>query len=601
MRLATITYAAYGATLVLTTVGAVTMLLASQAQDRERIAVAQRYQLDKATDEIEKDAYALTGRARLYAISGDPSHVVAYRSQAASLGTVERRVRGMADLGASPSEVQALRQGLAATDILRDEQQSAIDARSAGRVPDAMQILFGPEYQHQLELADAAITRFQDQLDQRTSDDVRSAESLARTWRTVSEAVLALTGLLFLSVLYFVFKRRVLRPVVKLSDVVGRLAAQDYGVEPPPLAQIDEIGDMAQAIRIFRENGLERQRLEEERARDRAMRDLLARLTNRLQGCDTLDDLAQVVVRFVPDLLPVAGGRLYLLDKSRGVLTELCCWLDPAGSTKEFPPLSCWALRRGSSHRLAGTQRDVPCLHLGDRVLADALCLPLIVQREAVGLLYLEPHGDIGAFDAAVEVYLPMLTENIGLAIGNLQLRESLREIASADALTGLANRRHLDAVFETESAKVTHEDAVLSCVMLDVDHFKQFNDRFGHDAGDAVLRAVGQVLRASVREGGLAFRYGGEEFALLLPGLDVERAQARAEVIRQRVAQISVAHEGVNLGPITLSAGVASTPLHCHPVKLIAAADAALLRAKQAGRDRVVTATVRDASELAA
>ncbi|MFN3435507.1 MAG: GGDEF domain-containing protein, partial [Sphingomonas sp.] len=128
-----------------------------------------------------------------------------------------------------------------------------------------------------------------------------------------------------------------------------------------------------------------------------------------------------------------------------------------------------------------------------------------------------------------------------------------------------------------------------------------QFNDRFGHDAGDAVLRAVGQVLRASVREGGLAFRYGGEEFALLLPGLDVERAQARAEVIRQRVAQISVAHEGVNLGPITLSAGVASTPLHCPPVKLIAAADAALLRAKQAGRDRVVTAAVRDASELAA
>jgi diguanylate cyclase (GGDEF)-like protein len=234
-------------------------------------------------------------------------------------------------------------------------------------------------------------------------------------------------------------------------------------------------------------------------------------------------------------------------------------------------------------------------------MVADALCLPLIVQREAVGLLYLEPHGDISAFDAAVEVYLPMLTENIGLAIGNLQLRESLREIASADALTGLANRRHLDAVFETESARATHEDAVLSCVMLDVDHFKQFNDRFGHDAGDAVLRAVGRVLRGSVREGGLAFRYGGEEFALLLPGLDVARAQARADVIRQRVAQISVAHEGVNLGPITLSAGVASTPLHCLPVKLIAAADAALLRAKQEGRDRVVTAAILGSSELAA
>jgi hypothetical protein len=114
MRLSTITNAAYGATLVLTIVAAGTMLLASQAQERERAAVAQRYLLDKATDGIEKKAYALTGRARLYVTSGDPTHAVAYRSEAASLSTVETRVRGMADLGALPSELQALRQGLAA-------------------------------------------------------------------------------------------------------------------------------------------------------------------------------------------------------------------------------------------------------------------------------------------------------------------------------------------------------------------------------------------------------------------------------------------------------------------------------------------------------
>jgi diguanylate cyclase (GGDEF)-like protein len=600
MRLATITNLAYGATLLLTTAAAATMLLASQAQESERAAVAQRYQLDKATDYIDKDAYALTGRARLYVLSGDATHAIAYRSEAASLGSVETRVRAAAKLGALPSEVQALREALAASDALHDEQQGAIAARRAGRTAEATQILFGPEYQHELDRVDAAITRFQDQLDRRTFAEVESAERLARAWRTVSEVVLGLTGLLFLCVLYFVFKRRVLHPVVRLSDVVTRLAAQDYAVEPPPLGQIDEIGDMAQAIRVFRENGLERQRLEEERARDRVTRDLLARISNRLQGCDTLDDLAQVVMRFVPDLLPSAAGRLYLLDQSRNVLGELCHWLDPIGSTKEFPALSCWALRRGSVHRLAGAQRDVPCGHLGDVAITDALCLPLIVQREAVGLLYLEPNGDASSFDAAADVYLPMLIENLGLAIGNLQLRDSLREIASADALTGLANRRHLDAVFDVEGAKVT-QDSSLSCLMLDVDHFKQFNDRFGHDAGDAVLRAVGKVLRGSVREIGLAFRYGGEEFAVLLPGLDVAQAEARAEVIRERVAQVSVLHEGVTLGPITISIGVASTPLHCPPAKLLIAADAALLRAKQAGRDQVVTATMRNPSQVAA
>lgn len=137
------------------------------------------------------------------------------------------------------------------------------------------------------------------------------------------------------------------------------------------------------------------------------------------------------------------------------------------------------------------------CGHLGDNAAAGALCVPLIVQCEAVGLLYLEPHDDVIGFEPSADMYLPMLAENLGLAVGNLQLRESLREIARADALTGLANRRHIDAVFEFESAKSAIESGILSCLMLDVDHFKQFNDRFGHDAGDAVLRGVGRCYAA--------------------------------------------------------------------------------------------------------
>ena len=100
--------------------------------------------------------------------------------------------------------------------------------------------------------------------------------------------MVGLTALLFLFVLGFILKRRVLRPVVRLSDVVHRLASQDYAVETPNFNQIDEIGDMAQAIRIFRENGLARQRLEKERDADWAIRELLARMTQRLQGVRTL-------------------------------------------------------------------------------------------------------------------------------------------------------------------------------------------------------------------------------------------------------------------------------------------------------------------------
>jgi hypothetical protein len=102
--------------------------------------------------------------------------------------------------------------------------------------------------------------------------------------------------------------------------VVNRLAAQDYAAEPPDYDQIDEIGDMAQALRVLRENGLERQRLERERDEDRVMRDLLSRMTQRMQGCDTTHDLTGVVERFVPEIAPGLAGRFYLLDECRGAM-----------------------------------------------------------------------------------------------------------------------------------------------------------------------------------------------------------------------------------------------------------------------------------------
>lgn len=123
--------------------------------------------------------------------------------------------------------------------------------------------------------------------------------------------MVGLTALLFLFVLGFILKRRVLRPVVRLSDVVNRLASQDYAVETPSFNQIDEIGDMAQAIRIFRENGLARQRLEKERDADWAIRELLARMTQRLQGCENFADVINVAELFAPNVAPGIAGRLY--------------------------------------------------------------------------------------------------------------------------------------------------------------------------------------------------------------------------------------------------------------------------------------------------
>jgi len=596
MRLATITNWAYGATVVLTIVSSTTMILASNAQERERAAVEQRYRLDQATAALGTEIYRLSDRARQYVNTGDPVYLAAYRSEAAALATVENRIRHIGDAGASASELGALKKAVAIADTLHDEQETALAAQDAGDSATARQILFGAEYERQLDRTELEVQRFEDQLDNRIAAQVADATEVSILWKRISEIALALTALLVLCVLYFVFKRRVLHPVVKLSDVVNRLAVQDFAAEPPAVDHIDEIGDMAQAIRIFRENGLERQRLEGERDADRTMRDLLSRMTQRMQGSDTLHDLKEVIGRFIPEIAPGLPGRLYLLDKRSNLVVEACSWLGPVHSSAQFSAISCWALRRGLRHRPAGDTVDVPCDHItwdaGQPI--DTLCLPLTAQRETLGLLYFEMPAGETKLSAAQLIYFDMLAENIGLAIANLQLRDSLREMAMADPLTGLANRRHLGHMLEMQVAQAEREGERLGCLMIDVDHFKRFNDVHGHEAGDAVLRAVGRVLATVTREPELAFRYGGEEFLILLPALSPEQARARAEEIRDRVAAIEPGHAGEGPGSVSVSIGVAVAPHHCDFARLIPTADAALLRAKALGRDRVEVAQAR-------
>jgi diguanylate cyclase (GGDEF)-like protein len=166
--------------------------------------------------------------------------------------------------------------------------------------------------------------------------------------------------------------------------------------------------------------------------------------------------------------------------------------------------------------------------------------------------------------------------------------------MAMGDALTGLGNRRQLDATLDQVLADAGRSNRPVSCLMVDVDHFKRFNDDFGHDAGDVVLRAVGAALSAAVRDKELAFRYGGEEFMVLMPGCDVDQASARAQYIRERIAELDLIHQGERLRKVTISVGVATAPIHCPADRLVQTADAALLRAKANGRDRAEVAMAR-------
>ena len=595
MRLSTITNWAYGATVVLTLASGATMLLASGAEERERAAVEQRATFDQLTSTLEEDVLRETEQARGFIITHDPSHVIAYRREKAEFRSVESRLAHLKDAGANQSELGAIHLALHWADALNDEQDAAIKAAQGGDDQTARTILFGDEYGRELDRIVSQIGKFQYMLDQRTETAVKRATESARQWRRVSEFMLGATALLFLCVLYFILKQRILRPVVRLSDVVTRLAAQDFAAIPPEFAQVDEIGDMAQAIRIFRENGLERQRLEQERDADHKMRDLLSRLTQRLQGCDSTADLVDIVRRFAPEIAPAFPGRLYIYDARRNAMHQACDWLNPVQSHEVFPPSACWGLRRGQTHKPAGEMIDIPCDHLDGHAAISTICIPLAAQGESIGLLYFELPGDFSAEQLSrTEKYLEMLAENIGLALANLRLRDVLREMAMADALTGLANRRQFDAVMTAQATEAERNRTPFSCLMIDIDHFKRFNDSYGHDAGDAVLRAVGEVLRESLREHDHAFRLGGEEFVLLMPGFDLGQALTRARQVQQQIQQLQVEHQGKELGQVTASFGLATFPEHGRAESLVQTADAALLRAKAQGRDQIAIAATR-------
>ena len=172
------------------------------------------------------------------------------------------------------------------------------------------------------------------------------------------------------------------------------------------------------------------------------------------------------------------------------------------------------------------------------------------------------------------------------------RMQEALREQAIRDPLTGLFNRRYLDETLPRELSRCQRSGEPLTVAMLDLDHFKRFNDAYGHEAGDVVLRAVGDLLGHSMRAGDLFCRYGGEELTLILHGSTLDDARARLESLRQAIMQMRMLYQGGDLPAITVSIGVAAVgKQEMDAAALLARADAALYRAKERGRNRVVTA----------
>ncbi|MDV2453312.1 sensor domain-containing diguanylate cyclase [Xanthomonas hortorum] len=318
----------------------------------------------------------------------------------------------------------------------------------------------------------------------------------------------------------------------------------------------------------------------------------LSRYSGLLQNCRDAEEALEITARTIAPLLPGASGAVYLLRASRDRAEPVVTWGAMADDdSASIAPHDCWALRRDRTHVVEDISLGMVCQHAGANLPAHAstVCIPLSAQGTQLGMLALrsEDPRELTSLTVAEAA-----AEQLSLALHNLRLRETLRQQSIRDPLTGLYNRRYLEEALNHELARCTRRALPLSVLMLDVDHFKQFNDLHGHSGGDRVLAAIGEFLLTQMRGEDICCRYGGEELTIILPEVDLSTASKMAEKLRVGIEALQVMADGVSLPKITASFGAASFPEHAgNATQLLRRADEALYRAKQAGRNQVVSA----------
>lgn len=505
-----------------------------------------------------------TGR-RGYVITGDPAYLEPYYSAVSLIRTewelLNSAIGNDPDYAVDMAELDPLIvakvEELDHTIELRRRQgfnasRAAIDTGEGKRVMDAIRGLI-------------------DRLEQRTNDrlltdSARAAESTRTTLITFligTALTLGLLVLLFRALARDVVQRRSAETVLK--DTNDRLALGVAALEQ----------------------------------RNRQVM-LLSEMSGALQSCLNLEEAYEATGTFCRQLFPECSGTLYVMQPSRNYLDTAAAWGGPQNRAEMLGPEDCWALRRGEAYQVRMPDEELVCKHVESDKVAPYMCLPLQAQGEILGLLYFEFPGsrqpDPEFFGRTRQLAVGT-GKQIALALANIRLRETLRRQSVRDALTGLFNRRYLEETLDREVARAKRGGGAFCVVMIDVDHFKPFNDDYGHEAGDLVLREIGALLRSQTRGSDTACRYGGEEFTLILGDSSPEGARRRCDDLREMVRGMNLSYRQQALGTITVSMGVAAYPNHGREWEaLLRAADQALYRAKREGRDRVVIADAAEA-----
>lgn len=327
-------------------------------------------------------------------------------------------------------------------------------------------------------------------------------------------------------------------------------------------------------------------------------RKLVAQTSEWLYSAKSLPELLRVVEASMREIFPEADGELYVYSNSRDTLDLIAHWGHAKPEHQHIAPDSCWGLRRGRPYVYGSADIQFACDHnQNDEHLS--FCLPIMAHGETIGLLHLcfrdtriadVEKAELDGFLTGRRDLALVCAEQISLSVANVQLRQELQDQSTRDPLTSLWNRRWFLEAALREFNRARRDNAPVSVISLDVDHFKKFNDHHGHDAGDIVLREVGEVMKRIFPDDCYPCRIGGEEFVVLCPGHSTDAAADLAEEFRAAISEHRVPYGREILPRITISGGIATFPdAGSEVITLLRAADECLYLAKEQGRNQIV------------
>jgi len=409
---------------------------------------------------------------------------------------------------------------------------------------------------------------------------------------------------------FYAFEHRIIKPDQSERIILEQIQAR-YNTEDKPIQISGTIQDITEQKRAEDELRQHREQLEET-VKTRTMEltatvealqqrsnesELITQLGDMLQACESDTESYAIMSSSCEQLFSRRSGFLALFDEELGVLVAVLGFGRANPYQIVFDMGDCWALRRGNTHQVIDSQTGPICKHPHGEQTQSSLCIPIGAKGKFLGILHMhwdkiEDSSENHHKDMQVVTNLARrVAELYSLSLSNIRLRYQLKQQSIIDPLTGLFNRRHMESSLKRELNRAKRAKTQVGVLLMDVDYFKQFNDKYGHDAGDLVLKKLGLFLLEQTRAEDIACRYGGEELLLIFPDCSVETCLQKAEQIRCGVENLKVQHNNASL-QIKISIGTAMYPDNGDTAEsIIIEADSALYRAKEAGRNKVVKA----------